>query len=189
MHKSFNFFLDYHIAMVKDPLLATVLHSTFKTKPILSVKRDALQQELIAVANNMSTENEAKSDCNKTSGDFFFHYLNDDKESFTPNTHNHTLIKVLQYLENFNSSLDSLYLFPIIKKVSTKFNTALTLPVFVERLLLIILQGRKGRSTDKKFEKLTLLKAKLRDLSSGPLREQSGPGTNIHSGPILTRIW
>ena len=65
-------------------------------------------------------------------------------------------------MEDPNNNLKSLHRYPKIKNVFLKFNTSLTSSTPVEHLFsfaFIILQGRKGRLTDKNFEKLTLLKA------------------------------
>ena len=97
-----------------------------------------------------------------TSGsDTYFRWSDDEEE--TPQTQkNLTSIEVLQYLQDPNTILKSLHCYPKIKNVFSKFNTSLTLSALVERLLSfasIILQGRRGRRTDKNLEKLTLLKA------------------------------
>ena len=145
--------------VVKDALLATISHPYFKLKPILKEKRDALKQELIDTANKLSSNVSEGFKCNKSS-DTFFHWSNDEEE--TPQTQkNITFIKVLQFLEDPNNNLESLHRYPKIKNVFLKFNTSLTSSALDEHLLFasIISQGRRGRLTDKNFEKLTLLKA------------------------------
>ena len=111
--------------MVEDALLATVSHPAFKMKPILTGKKDALKQELIAAANNKSIESESKSDHNRTK-DNFFHWSDGNEKPATSNLHNHTSIEVLQYLQDSNSSLESLYEFPESQKGLYKINTELT---------------------------------------------------------------
>ena len=88
--------------------------------------------------------------------------MSDDEEETPQTQKNLTSIEVLQYLEDPNTNLESLHRYPKIKSVFLKFNTSLTSSAPVERLFSfasIILQGRRGRVTDKNFEKLTLLKA------------------------------
>ena len=89
-----------------------------------------------------------------TSSDTFFHWSDDEEE--TPRTQkNITFIEVLQFLEDPNNNLESLHRYPKIKNVFLKFNTSLTSSAPVEHLFSfasIILQGRRGRLTDKNLK-------------------------------------
>ena len=160
MQKRFQPYLQQDFMLVKDALLATIPHPYFKLKPILKEKRDALKQELIDKANKLSSNISEGFKCNKSS-DTFFDWSDDEEE--TPQTQkNLTSIEILQFLEDPNNNLESLHRYPKIKNVFLKFNTSLTLSAPVERLFSftsIILQGCRGRMTDKNFEKLTLSKA------------------------------
>ena len=161
MQKRFQSYLQQDFMVVKDALLATISHPYFKLKPILKEKRDALKQELIDTANKLSSNVSEGFKCNKSS-DTFFHWSDDEEE--TPHTQkNLTFIEVLQFLEDPNNNLESLHRYPKIKNVFLKFNTSLTSSAPIEHPLFsfasIILQGRRGRLTDKNFEKLILLKA------------------------------
>ena len=123
-------------------------------------KRDALKQELIDTANKLSSNVSEGFKCNKSS-DTFFHW-SDDEEETQQTQKNLTSIEVLQFLEDPNNKLESLHRYPKIKNVFLKFNTSLTSSAPVELLFVfasIIFHGRRGRLTDKNFERLILLKA------------------------------
>ena len=160
MQKRFQPYHQQDFMVVKDALLATISHPYFKLKPILKEKRNALKQELIDTANKLSRNVSKGFKCNKSS-DTFFHWSDDEEE--TPQTQeNLTSIDVLHFMEDPNNNLESLHRYPKIKNVFLKFNTSLTSSTPVEHFFSfgsIILQGRKGRLTDKNFKKLTLLKA------------------------------
>ena len=160
MQKRFQLYLQQDLMVVKDSLLATVSHPSYMLKPILKERRGKLKQELIDIANKLSSNVSEVFYCNK-SRDTYFQWSDDEEE--TPQTQkNLTSIEVLQYLEDPNTNLESLHRYPKIKNVFLKFNTSLTSSAPVERLFSfasIILQERWGRLTDKNFEKLTLLKA------------------------------
>ena len=123
-------------------------------------KRHKLKQELIDIANKLSSNVSEDCDCNKSS-DTYFQWSDDEEE--TPQTQkNLTSIEALQYLEDPNTNLESLRRYPKIKNVFLNFNTSLTSSAPIESLFSFastILQGCRGRLTDKNFEKLTLLKA------------------------------
>ena len=160
MQKRFQPYLQQDFVMVKHALLATISHPYINLKPILKEKRDVLKQELIDTANKLSSNVSEGFKCNKSS-DTFFHW-SDNKEETSQTQKNITSIEVLQFLEDPNNILESLHCYPKIKNVFLKFNTSLTSSAPVQRLFSIasiILQGRRGRLTDKNFEKLTLLKA------------------------------
>ena len=69
------------------------------------------------------------------------------RKKISPTHKNLTSIKVLEYLEDPNTNLESLHRYPKIKNVFLKFNKSLTLSAPVERLFSfasIILQKRRG---------------------------------------------
>ena len=160
MQKRFQPYLEQDFMVVKDALLAAISHLSFKLKPILKEKGDALKQELIDTVNKLSSNVSEGFKCNKSS-DTFFHWS--DVEEETPQTQkNITSIEVIQFLEDPNNNLESLHRYPKIKNMFLKLNTSLTSSAPVERLFSfasIILKGRRGMMIDKNFEKLTLLKA------------------------------
>ena len=88
--------------VVKDSLLATVSHPSFRLKPILKEKRGKLKQKLIDIANKLSSNVSEVFCCNK-SRDTYFQWSDDEEE--TPQTQkNLTSIEVLQYLEDPNTN-------------------------------------------------------------------------------------
>jgi len=71
-------------------------------------------------------------------------------------------MECLQYLEDKNSSLDSLHKFPTIKKMFMKYNSAIPSSAPVERLFSyagMVLTKEHGCMTDENFEQQLLLKA------------------------------
>ena len=71
-------------------------------------------------------------------------------------------MECLQYLEDKNSSLDSLHKFPTIKKMFMKYNSAIPSSALVERLFSyagMVLTKKRGCMTDENFEQQLLLKA------------------------------
>ena len=160
MRKRFQPYLQQDFTVVKDALLTTVSHPSFKLKPILKEKRDQLKQELIDTANELVSNVSEVFHCSRNSDTYF--QWSDDEEETAQTQKNLTSIEVLQYLEDPNTNLESLHRYPKIKTVFLKFNTSLTSSAHVERLFSfasIILQGRRERLTDMNFEKSTLLKA------------------------------
>ena len=84
--------------------------------------------------------------------------------SFEENVEEHTYAtaetEVAEYLKSAATGIDLLNQFPIIKKISLKLNAATPSSAPVERLCLgnLILSPKRNRRSDKKFEKLLLLR-------------------------------
>ena len=160
---------DYYLTQsltVKDAMLATVTHPLFKLKPILKEKCQGRKDALVWEAERLSVSTQGIEKESKEETDDYFEWTDDDDgddENLNQvPAQNKVSIEVLQYLDDTNTSVESLGRYPAVKRVFLKYNTALPSSAPVERLFSfgsIILQGRRGRMTDSHFEKLLLLKA------------------------------
>ena len=146
---------------VKEAKLATVSHPMFKLKPIHREKRDEVKNLLIAEAEKQALASEKCMD--DQDNDEYFNWS--DEETSDPPigpASNSKSIEVLQFLDDPSTSLNTLQWYPVVRQIFLKFNTTIPSSAPVERLFSfgsIILQGRRGRLTDKNFEKLILMKA------------------------------
>ena len=148
---------------VMDALIATVSHPKFKFSKILESRKSDVKQQLEKVSEEMLDLSQSKPhDEAFIKDDYFDDSDEEDQNSATKNTKDVASLEVLQYMNDPDTSLQMLHRYPVIKRIFLKYNSALISSAPVERLFSfgsIILQGRRGRLTDKNFEKLLLLKA------------------------------
>ena len=160
LFKRFRPFLDQD-STVKDAKLATVSHPLFKLKPIARDEREGLKSVLIQEAEKLN-KNQGETELETEKSDAYFQWSDDEDQGSTTGNTNQTSIEVLQYLDDPNTSLEILHRYPSVKNVFIKYNTTIPSSAPVERLFSfgsIILHGRRGRLTDKNFEKLVLMRA------------------------------
>ena len=116
LQKRFQPYHNQDFSIVRDTLLATsISHPSFKLKPILKEKRNALKKELLETAFKLNSDAFEGIQCNKIS-DNFFHWSDDEEEN--PQTQkNLTSIEVLHFLEDPTTNLESLHRYPKMKKM------------------------------------------------------------------------
>ncbi len=169
LERRFGHFLTQDESVL-DAMIATMSHPLFKLRKIHNDKRQDMTDQLITIAQKLAKQErkEANEQQPESAKDPFFDSSDDEEHGGEPSQDggqridDRVKIEVLNYLVDTDRSLEMLHRYESVKRVFVKYNTALISSAPVERLFSfgsLILKGRRGRLTDKNFEKLLMLKA------------------------------
>lgn len=150
----------------KSALLATITHPYFKLRWAPKEDRKKLQEIFLNELEVSSTENKiSQTETNsyrRVSPEYFlFEDISEDSGT-DANMNNKVQLQGLQYLQNNDTNLSMLELYPDVKKTFIKYNTAIPSSAPVERLFSyagMILRPKRRCMSDDIFEKQLILKA------------------------------
>ena len=155
------FSLDLTAPEAKDAVVAAVSHPQYKLKWVPPNKRDEITSVFVDVvdrANKLSlVQTSGAAETENEQDDYGYRESSADGS----NSRASAASQAMSYLANDDKSLDTLHLFPFVKRVFMRYNTALPSSAAVERLFSsagLIASPRRNRLTDSNFEKLLLLK-------------------------------
>ncbi|XP_061566628.1 uncharacterized protein LOC133454792 [Cololabis saira] len=146
----------------EDAVLAAVTLPKFKLRSLhgQQERKDAAKASLIAECRKLALAREQQSGTTNptpqqsTEEDFFS--FPEDEDTYGP-----AESEVADYFKSVATEMDSLNQYPLIKKLSLKYNAATPSSAPVERLFSLgglILSPKRNRLSDQKFERLLLLR-------------------------------
>jgi len=154
--------LDLTEPEAKDAIMAAVSHPQYKLKWVPPNKRDEVTSSFVDVvdrANKLSSvQTDGAAETEIEQDDYSYGESSGDDGS---NSWASAGSQAMSYLASNDKSLDTLHLFPSVKLVFMRYNTAIPSSAAVERLFSsagLIANPRRNRLTDSNFEKLLLLK-------------------------------
>ena len=153
---------EWFAKLTKNALLATISNPNFRSKHIHKDKRQHVENLLLEEAIKMSKKSGREEETEEVRDEYFDLSDDEDTDENVDNTRHAVSIEVSQFLSDKDSALKMLHKYPSVKQVFMKYNTPITSSAPVERLFSfasIIINGRRGRLSDKNFENLCLMKA------------------------------
>ncbi|XP_041825556.1 uncharacterized protein LOC121629822 [Melanotaenia boesemani] len=147
----------------ENAILAAVSLPRFKLRWLRTQdKKDKAKARLLAECRKGAQDEDQQTGTTSTSThtsstteDDFFAFDDEDDTSATAES------QVADYFKSGTQGMDSLHTFPLIKKISLKYNAATPSSAPVERLFSLgklIFTPKRNRLSDLKFEKLLLLR-------------------------------
>uniref|UniRef100_A0A672FKG4 BED-type domain-containing protein n=1 Tax=Salarias fasciatus TaxID=181472 RepID=A0A672FKG4_SALFA len=146
------------------PTLETLIFKTLELKSGLQILID-LPEAIVTVRTSIYLLNTINTSIdygkikptptNSTTEDEFFAFDDEDDASVTAES------QIADYFKSGAQGMDSLHAFPLIKKISLKYNAATPSSAPIERLFSLgklIFTPKRNRLSDRKFEKLLLLR-------------------------------
>ncbi|KYN04952.1 hypothetical protein ALC62_04168 [Cyphomyrmex costatus] len=166
LYKRFSDYFDFS-SRINDAILAAVSHPFFKLRWVPKERKNSVKELLIneaeSLLNSVPKTHNSINISEVTSSFFPFEGGSSSDDSVTNTSVKNTIkLQCLQYLQNEDTSLDTLNNFPIVKEVFIKYNTALPSSAPVERLFSyggMIMRPNWRSMHDDTFEKQLLLKA------------------------------
>ncbi|KAM3612195.1 uncharacterized protein V6R79_004430 [Siganus canaliculatus] len=143
----------------EDAVLAAVTLPKFKLRWLRhdQERKDQAEARLLAECRKQVFEQEQQERTESASTeDVFFSFSEDEKDIYSLAEN-----EVADYLKSGESGIDSLNKFPLIKKISRRYNAATPSSAPVERLFSLgslILSPKTNRLSDEKFERILLLR-------------------------------
>ena len=123
-----------------------------KAKASLLAECRKLQDEGTSTTHNLST---ATDSAKEDEEDGFYCFAEEEDHTDTAES------QIVDYVKSMDKGMETLHRFPLIKQLSLKYNAATPSSAPVERLFSLgklVFTPKRNRLSDKKFEKLLLLR-------------------------------
>ncbi|ODM89661.1 hypothetical protein Ocin01_17021, partial [Orchesella cincta] len=163
--KRFEKILSLNIETARSEILSAICMPCFKLHWVPNDKKDELKRYFVAEANFWKKEVLGNSESEKSQdlkpADDFLEDLLDFDISDGQNTKIDLETQCLQYLQSNDRSLESLNIYPIVREMFFKFNTALPSSAPAERVFSyggMVLRPQRACLADDTFETLLFLK-------------------------------
>lgn len=171
LNRRFKKFLQFEPA-ANDAILASVTLPFFKMKWVPKARKEYVKELILTETRKINRSEKQKLDSleiiegekKRSKDESYYMFLEDSDSSVTSteNTGSTADLETLQYLNNKDTDIKILNVYPTIKKIFLKYNTCLPSSAPVERLFSfggMIMRPHRRKMSDKLFEELVLLKA------------------------------